>query len=272
MALARTAWTDDDGTGTTGTILNNAEKVTLYNQIDARWSESGISNVGTVNNLDFLEADSIRAINASLATYTGLLAPASPAKPGKRLLIYNAGAADVDLDNESVSSTAANRIITGFNGTIKLVAGLGRAILTYDDLTSDRWRVIQHEQGQVAAYTPVWTASGTAPALGNGTLTGQYYVRGKQVQFHLELVAGSTTTFGTGSYSFTLPFTAALSPGYAFPAFIQDTGTTTYAGVGTPNSTTTFLITVNAGVVGQLVPHTWATTDVLRVSGTYYVA
>ncbi len=34
MPLVRTAWTDDDGTGTTGTVINNAEKTALYNQID----------------------------------------------------------------------------------------------------------------------------------------------------------------------------------------------------------------------------------------------
>jgi hypothetical protein len=35
MAITRTAMIDDDGTGTTGTILNNAWKTELYNQIDA---------------------------------------------------------------------------------------------------------------------------------------------------------------------------------------------------------------------------------------------
>lgn len=35
MAITRTAWTDDDGSGTTGTVINNAEKTTLYGQIDA---------------------------------------------------------------------------------------------------------------------------------------------------------------------------------------------------------------------------------------------
>jgi hypothetical protein len=34
MPITRTPWTDDDGTGTTGTIVNNAEKTLLYNQID----------------------------------------------------------------------------------------------------------------------------------------------------------------------------------------------------------------------------------------------
>jgi hypothetical protein len=33
--ITRTPWIDDDGSGTTGTVINNAEKTTLYNQIDA---------------------------------------------------------------------------------------------------------------------------------------------------------------------------------------------------------------------------------------------
>lgn len=35
VTIARTAWIDDDGSGTTGTVLNNAIKTELYNQIDA---------------------------------------------------------------------------------------------------------------------------------------------------------------------------------------------------------------------------------------------
>jgi len=38
MAITRTAMIDDDGSGTTGTILNNAWKQELYNQIDAQVS------------------------------------------------------------------------------------------------------------------------------------------------------------------------------------------------------------------------------------------
>jgi hypothetical protein len=34
VTIGRTPWIDDDGTGTTGTVLNNAVKTELYNQID----------------------------------------------------------------------------------------------------------------------------------------------------------------------------------------------------------------------------------------------
>lgn len=46
MAITRTAWTDDDGTGTTGTILNNAQKTSLYDQIDGligEWTDVAFS-------------------------------------------------------------------------------------------------------------------------------------------------------------------------------------------------------------------------------------
>lgn len=35
ITITRTAWTDDDGTGTVGSVINNAEKTGLYDQIDA---------------------------------------------------------------------------------------------------------------------------------------------------------------------------------------------------------------------------------------------
>jgi hypothetical protein len=34
ITITRTPWIDDDGSGTTGTVINNAEKTALYNQID----------------------------------------------------------------------------------------------------------------------------------------------------------------------------------------------------------------------------------------------
>jgi hypothetical protein len=53
--ITRTPWVDDDGSGTTGTIINNAEKQTLYNQIDAAiipiygtWTPADGSGAGLV--------------------------------------------------------------------------------------------------------------------------------------------------------------------------------------------------------------------------------
>jgi hypothetical protein len=46
MAITRTAMVDDDGSGTTGTIINNAWKTELYNQIDGALG-SGLYTSGT---------------------------------------------------------------------------------------------------------------------------------------------------------------------------------------------------------------------------------
>lgn len=60
-----------------------------------------------------------------------------------------------------------------------------------------------------ASYTPTWTAATTNPSLGNGTLIGRHHKIGRTVLVQINLIPGSTTTFGSGNYSFALPFTAA---------------------------------------------------------------
>lgn len=59
------------------------------------------------------------------------------------------------------------------------------------------------------AYTPVWASTGTAPALGNGTLIGRNMKIGRSVIAQIQFTAGSTSTYGSGDYSFTLPATSA---------------------------------------------------------------
>jgi hypothetical protein len=61
------------------------------------------------------------------------------------------------------------------------------------------------------AYSPVWTTAGTAPAIGNGTLVGKFAQVGKTVIARIILTAGTTTTFGTLGWSFTLPVAAAAA-------------------------------------------------------------
>ncbi|MFB7832000.1 hypothetical protein [Streptomyces sp. NPDC056056] len=63
------------------------------------------------------------------------------------------------------------------------------------------------------SYTPTWTATGTAPVIGNGTLFGRYKVVGKVCTVAFEQVMGTLTTFGTGAWGWSLPFTAASPSG-----------------------------------------------------------
>mgnify|MGYP001571216159 CR=1 FL=1 len=63
--------------------------------------------------------------------------------------------------------------------------------------------------GAWTSYTPAWTSSGTAPAIGNGTIAGRYMKIGRTVLCHINVIFGSTSTYGTGNYSFSLPATSA---------------------------------------------------------------
>lgn len=56
------------------------------------------------------------------------------------------------------------------------------------------------------AFTPTWTASSSAPSLGNGSLVGRYgYISRKRVAVRYFLTFGSTTSGGAGTWAFSLP-------------------------------------------------------------------
>lgn len=61
-----------------------------------------------------------------------------------------------------------------------------------------------------ADYSVEWTAATTNPVLNNGTLVGKYrWLDPKVVFFWVRLVPGSSTTYGSGQYRFSLPVPAA---------------------------------------------------------------
>ena len=70
-----------------------------------------------------------------------------------------------------------------------------------------------------SSYTPVWTASTTNPAIGNGSINGMWRRNGDHMEGSLFLAAGSTTTFGSGTYYFSLP------SGYSIDASKVPSGT-----------------------------------------------
>ena len=56
-------------------------------------------------------------------------------------------------------------------------------------------------------YTPIWTATGTAPSIGDGSIVGRYVSLGATIVGEIRLIFGSTTTRGSGTYKFSLPAT-----------------------------------------------------------------
>lgn len=112
-------------------------------------------------------------------------------------------------------------------------------------------------------YTPLWTASGTDPTLGNGTLVGRYMKVGRVVVCHINLIIGSATSLGSGSYSFTIPVTSANS-GCSYIGHAHLLGSTRYGGQ--------FVISPNAGLGGPYMTVSNGNASLTGMTGSVPVA
>ena len=126
------------------------------------------------------------------------------------------------------------------------------------------------------SYTPTWTATTTNPVIGNGTLSGAYWQVGKTVHFRIYLLAGGTTTYGSGNYRWALPVAPSTVP--SFGALGQGTVIDTSAGSRNPRlalyagSTTIMLADLTPTQVAHNVPFTFASGDEVWITGTYEAA
>lgn len=121
-------------------------------------------------------------------------------------------------------------------------------------------------------FTPTWTGTGSNPVIGNGTLAGSYFQIGKLVIFEIEVLMGSTTTFGSGTYEFALPVPAANVRG-AMACGMLDSGTSFYTATAILHSTTVLRVNITSGAqVGATAPFTFAPNDYIKISGSYIAA
>ena len=131
------------------------------------------------------------------------------------------------------------------------------------------------------SYTPTWTGSGGNPAIGNGTLAGKYIQAGKLVVFQITIIAGSTTTFGTGNYGTSLPF-APTAYRWRFYGTVGNSGITdVWACARSAGGGSTAVELTHASVsastvvdafITPTVPHTMGTADYIYIHGTYEAA
>jgi hypothetical protein len=143
----------------------------------------------------FTNLNVLRCGNASILNIRGL----AGGSDGMLLWIVSTGSGQVDLSNDNVNSTAATRMLNGVTATISLAPGSGRALLEYD-ATTQRWRVLQHEQG--AWITPAYIGTdyfGVGPTwtVDSGDVTAAAFcLCGRRLSFMLTIDASSIS--GTG--------------------------------------------------------------------------
>ena len=230
-------------------------------------AEFTTTSTGNIDDLDFSNASLVRMNNATDATIRGLLAGTA----GQRVTIQSVGAGHVYLSHQNTGdATAANRLINFLTSAdTPLAAGVGSATFEYDGTTS-RWRLIAHHQGAAIAFSTTWAGSVTNPAIGNGTLAALYHVVDRMVHFSVSMTAGTTTTFGTGFWTFSVPIALGGSdlPGVARAV---DTGVLNYPGIVTFASATTLnMLDDVTGVQWSVsTPFAWGSTDVGIVSIWY---
>lgn len=145
MEITRTAITDDDGSGTTGTVLNNAWKSELYDQIDAQLAllkpfiiftaammeNAGGAAAGTRNNHKTIDFDGTTDEEANFA--------------GVLPLNYNGGGLTCDIYVAFPAGTTS--------GSVRFQVAIERIDLSSLDIDSDSFASFRDAGG---------TAPGTA--------------------------------------------------------------------------------------------------------------
>lgn len=112
------------------------------------------------------------------------------------------------------------------------------------------------------SFIPVWTSTGTQPSIGNGSISGKYILSEKTIEVNISFTAGSTTTFGTGSYRFSFGVGMSTTVSPVATCRLLDSGTAYYTCIGTLASSTSIALQRDtSGDVGATSPMTWANGD-----------
>lgn len=127
-------------------------------------------------------------------------------------------------------------------------------------------------------YSIQWySSSSPQPSIGNGTLRAWYKRMGKTIHLRVIFIAGGTTTFGTGTWSFTLPFSAngaVTNTRYLGQCRYNHAGTINYTNIISEvvwaNTNNVYLINASGGsVCGVTSPFVWASGDDIHWNITY---
>lgn len=126
--------------------------------------------------------------------------------------------------------------------------------------------------GAWTAYTTTWSGTSTNPSIGNGSLAAAWGREIRTIHYRIALTIGSTTTFGSGAWQFTLPTTPVggnypcgqmrildASPSDQYILNLFQNGGALIAGIGSTASS----------YVSPTSPITFASGDSLFLAGTY---
>jgi hypothetical protein len=193
---------DDDGSGQTGTIINNAWKQELYDQVDGAIaaipappasSPSVLvvvltSDVGTVN--DWAPAGLPTNANAVIS-WNGatplLVTGIRGGVDGQQITIKNRGTSVISFEHSGTGSIITNRCGNLISSGMTPVAAAGW--ISYVYFAGSGWRLTSHEQG--AWITPAFNAADYTASTGTwivssaNVLQARYRIEGKALAWAL---------------------------------------------------------------------------------------
>ncbi len=183
-------------------------------------------------------------------------------------LILNSGS-NLYINNGGFALISGSVIVTG-SLIVSASTNLTGSIIVNNSRIDTAW----------TAYTPQWTAASSNPVINNGTIEGYYKVIGKTCFVRGNIAMGSTTTFGSGEWYVSMPFTASHADAILMTVTLLDNGTAWYnatmvgARAGFNHKAPIQYQTTGgtAGDVNSTGPFTWTTSDRFIWNGSYEIA
>lgn len=175
--------------------------------------------------------------------------------------IFVSGSCNSNADSISVNASYASALqrINFIQGYFLICSESVYAAFQFDQLS----------RNQVVT----WTASSVNPTLGNGQLYYDVDIVGGMCFYSINLVIGSTTTLGTGEWSFSIPFRAKTNA--IGSVYVVDSGVAYTTAVCKVDATA---LVVNCYANGSATgfnatsPISWTTGDAMRLSIAYPIS
>jgi hypothetical protein len=219
-----------------------------------------VSNAGTTTDTNLFPTFTLSPV---LASYTSLYSHASSS------FFFNGVTRRVHMEGFVVSGSNNIAEISGsFN--VSGSTNLTGSVTVNESRIDNGW----------TAYTPEWTAASVNPVINNGTIEGYYKVIGKTCFVRGNIAMGSTTTFGTGEWYVSMPFTASHADAILMTVTLLDNGSgwynATMAGARAGFNHKAAIQYQSAGGTANDInptqPFTWASTDRFIWNGSYEIA
>lgn len=237
------------------------------------WRLTNLQSTQSTGGYLFIDSGSQLVTGCELGKYT-IQAGTSPAgvNGGNMQGCRVTGNITVGISNSVFSSTGVGA------GTISFAAGTSghsfsesniiAAGVTLTDSSTNSY-IVDSRDTPWQSYTPVWTTSGAAPSIGNGSIVGKWNKIARDTLVYVRMDFGSTTNFGTGAWTLTLP---KVSADQMFGSGAADVAGTFYliSPRSASSGATCVLFADNAtNNVTQLIPGTWASGGFLEFTLRY---